>query len=856
MPFEFLRDTVPSNEAPAGRFEMLEDKSNGFGQMAGNFGAGLLRGAGSIGATLLYPIDKATDLIQGDRRPNLSGLVLGKQPLSRNEQRRADMDAALQSLGAETDSYTYKGGKLVGEIAGTAGAGGALANVAGRVLPAAVTSAPRVGQLLEAVKTGGFSLGSPVATTLVGKAADAGLRTAGGAIAGGTQAALIDPSDAGMGAVIGGALPLGAQALGKGASLVGDLYNKVKPKPVNALREALGLPEDVFAEMMRQAKAGAGGFVDGSNLTLAQALQKQGASSSQVKILEKLVAQGPGGARLADQYAAQDAARLRALVDQGAETYQGAAMSEKTAKGDLLAAILRTQAADDKQAARFAWQGSDGLGGVYGQAAQDGVQLQLPLSQMQDAMRPLGPGSVLPGTDARRVLQVAQGIGTEVLPGVAPLRAGPVNQSQNLEQAVRAAGGIRMGGTGLGGELRDLGIRQSGTTGLINNQSGRPADLLAEQMYNRGFIPDADPATLLDALRNGGGRRLFANDGVQNNSMQRMAEAAMGDAPEAERIARAVPFDEFQRLRRDSGSLAAKASERAGSETEAGVLANIQRLLTQRADDAANGATLAGDNLSPEFLAQYNQARAMTQANAERYKGGNNITSILRRPAGQDYTLTGDEVINKLWHGGAGLSGDVSNLKSVLSDNNQQPALNALRKFILTDAASKTTASGNFGAALPKYVESRLPGLEEALTPEQLQALSSVAADIRNAEAASALSGAAGKGSDTYQKIANALDAGVLDGPLAKSVAKMLTFKGVGAESMRNWAANAAKASRASDLADLLANPAALDQVLAAGGPRANALLEMLSKTRSVNGQAIGSVGQGAQRLLIPALAD
>ena len=809
--------------------------------------AGLGSGVGRVALGAQHYLGKALGAVGAD--------AAGNYLVNDAAQGRTKLAAEMAPYKA-ANPMTAGGGELVGEIAATWPVGGVIANVASRVLPAAVTAAPAVAKGLQAVRTGGFSLGAPAATTLAGKAVDVGLRAAGGAVAGGAQAGLINPDEAGLGALVGGVLPVGVQALGKVAGVAGDLYGKAKPKPVNALREALGLPEDVFAEMVRQAKAGASGFVDGSNLTLAQALQKQGASSSQVKILEKLVAQGPGGARLADQYAAQEAARLQALKNQGAETYQGAAMSEKTAKGDLLAAILRTQAADDRQAARVAWQGSDGLGGVYGRAAQDGVQLQLPLSQMQDAMRPLGAGSVLPGTDARRVLQVANEIGTEVLPGVAPLRAGPVLQSQNLEQAVRAAGGIRMGGAGLGGELRDLGIRQSGTTGLINNQSGRPADLLAEQMYNRGFIPDADPATLLDALRNGGGRRLFANDAVENNAAQRMAEAAMGDAPEAERIARAVPFDEFQRLRRDSGNLAAKVGERAGGETEAGVLAEIQRLLTQRADDAANGAILAGDNLSPEFLAQYNQARALTQANAERYKGGNNITSILRKPVGQDYTLTGDEVMNKLWHGGAGLSGDVSNLKNVLNDSNQQPALNALRKFILTDAASKTTASGNFGAALPKYVESRLPGLEEALTPAQLQALSAVAADIRNAEAASALAGAAGKGSDTYQKIANALDAGVLDGPLAKSVAKMLTFKGVGAEGMRTWAANAAKASRGGDLAELLANPAALEQALVAGGPQANALLEMLSKMRSVNGQAVGSVGQGAQRLLIPALVD
>lgn len=45
------------------------------------------------------------------------------------------MDAALGQLGAETDSFGYGAGKLAGEIAGTAGAGGVLARGA--------SSAPR-----------------------------------------------------------------------------------------------------------------------------------------------------------------------------------------------------------------------------------------------------------------------------------------------------------------------------------------------------------------------------------------------------------------------------------------------------------------------------------------------------------------------------------------------------------------------------------------------------------------------------------------------------------------------------------------------------------------------------------------
>ena len=167
-------------------------------QGAGNFGAGLVRGAGSIGATILAPIDMAMDAMAG------KGLSLES-----NRQRRADMDAALGSMGVETDSFGYGAGKLVGEVAGTAGAGGAAANVVGRIAPRAAAAAPG---LFEAVRTGGMSANGAGMFT----------RAAGGAISGGVSAGLINPDDAVTGAVIGAAAPSVIKAAGSLGKSVGE----------------------------------------------------------------------------------------------------------------------------------------------------------------------------------------------------------------------------------------------------------------------------------------------------------------------------------------------------------------------------------------------------------------------------------------------------------------------------------------------------------------------------------------------------------------------------------------------------------------------------------------------------------
>lgn len=170
-------------------------------QQAGNVAAGAVRGAGSIGATLLAPIDIAKDALAG------KGLSLDS-----NRQRRSDMDAALTDFGAQPDSLAYQGGKLGGEVAGTLGTGGALANAITRVAPKVAASVPA---LVDALRTGGMSANG---ATGIGGAA---IRAVGGAVNGAASSALVNPEDAGAGAITGAAAPVVVGALGKAASAIG-----------------------------------------------------------------------------------------------------------------------------------------------------------------------------------------------------------------------------------------------------------------------------------------------------------------------------------------------------------------------------------------------------------------------------------------------------------------------------------------------------------------------------------------------------------------------------------------------------------------------------------------------------------
>lgn len=216
VPDGTTRDQL-SAKLKANGFNFDEPKEKSFAEKAGGLvrdaAAGAVRGAGSIGATLLAPVDMARDAMDG------KGLSLES-----NRQRRADMDGAFSEMGVDTDSLAYGGGKLVAEVAGTLGAGGAAANGVARFAPRVAQAVPG---LMNAIRSGGFTTGTRAAPGFVPQAIDLGTRMAGGALNGGLSAAMVDPSEAGVGAAVGGAIPVVTKAAGAAGRVVG---NAVSPK--------------------------------------------------------------------------------------------------------------------------------------------------------------------------------------------------------------------------------------------------------------------------------------------------------------------------------------------------------------------------------------------------------------------------------------------------------------------------------------------------------------------------------------------------------------------------------------------------------------------------------------------------
>lgn len=157
----------------------------------------------------------------GDVMFNAQGLVgkglekLGAEQvgqfLQRDAEQRKQQEAQTLAPYKAANPNTVAAGELVGDVVGTLPVGGVLAK-------GVMKAAPQATNLANALRTGGMAEGA------------LGTRLAGGAVTGGVQSALIDPSVEGtlIGAGLGGGL---AGALGKGVA-------KVAPQGVAAAREA------------------------------------------------------------------------------------------------------------------------------------------------------------------------------------------------------------------------------------------------------------------------------------------------------------------------------------------------------------------------------------------------------------------------------------------------------------------------------------------------------------------------------------------------------------------------------------------------------------------------------------------
>jgi hypothetical protein len=155
-----------------------------------NLPTGALAGAADIGATILSPIDWAARKMGAQNVPILQDIV-GFEP----GERRRLVEKTMVEMGADPEAFGYQLGKVGTQIAGTAGAPGAIA----RPFIAAERAVPVAGTVGRAIESAGFNV--PQAG---GRVSNAAIRVGGGATAGGAAAGMVNPEDIEAGAMGGG----------------------------------------------------------------------------------------------------------------------------------------------------------------------------------------------------------------------------------------------------------------------------------------------------------------------------------------------------------------------------------------------------------------------------------------------------------------------------------------------------------------------------------------------------------------------------------------------------------------------------------------------------------------------------
>ena len=229
--------------------------------------------------------------------------------------------------GADPNSTEFKVGEVLGPAAVTYPIGGALG--AG----AKLASLPRFGNALASF--GGSTGAALKGATLPARAADLGIRAAGGAVSGGAAAGLMNPDEALLGAGIGGAVPVA------GAIVNNPLTQMAGRGAINTLRGFSQGGRDIIKGNIANNLAGSrapevmaalernGVIVPGSMPNAGQAATSAG--SAEFAALQALAEK-----RAPSEYAARDAmqeqARVNALRDFGKTPEAiAAAETERTA---------------------------------------------------------------------------------------------------------------------------------------------------------------------------------------------------------------------------------------------------------------------------------------------------------------------------------------------------------------------------------------------------------------------------------------------------------------------------------------------------------------------------------------------
>lgn len=823
MPYEFVDESAPA----AGRYVFEDDKAKPAASSAPDwlskaarvlpYGTGLLDIA-TGGKSTAGALRGVRDIIDtgAEQLSKLGGADEAAKVKAGNA-------AELARWEAENDgSVMGSGARLGAQALVTAPVGGMIAAPLKAAAPLLGRAAPLIGRVADSIGSSGMTTGM-ARNTIGQKAADLGVRALGGGVTGAATAAAVSPDDALSGGMIGAALPPAIQVASKVGNVAAQgvrsvLRPQIAKDAETVLRAGEFGAQDIPA--IRTALGSSPRIGGGSNtpgfqgpqvvqapLTVPQILQNPGIS----QFARTLDNAGSTALQAAD--ATQKAARLAALnqVAPVRQTVQRAA--------DDFGAVAQPGIVAADKAARLrtsrAFEGVDPF---------NEARIELPYDEFGAIAKQYVNPEIFGATPAQTVATRAEKIGTETFAPVAAAKAGPVGRT--LAQEVRALGGIdsfSKSAEGLAGELRDL--RQSkGMSGIVRNGSGKSPDKLAQELHARGLLPDDDPATLLNHLRDPELSGTAAHAVDQERAMAALRESSMGDAPGALTVPKPVPFRDAQDLR----SFIAEQARTAGKAGEASTAAalNAQRAaLDARVADAAAGNVRPGEYFPPDMQAAWKRARDLKKEQVDTFRTGPQA-GLFRTGADELPAVNGGELASKFFNPTRAQTADIAGFNKVATPETR----GLLQSYATTDLAK--SADNKFGDLLAgktgDWLDARSGSLAGLFDRGQNAQLGEIRKNLITADRAAELGLA--KRSDTAK---NLLSLGALESPVVNVLANRVPVIGRFTGPMLEALRASAKQGQVNRLGGLLADPAALERALAAA-----------QASRRVNPLALGANGQ------------
>jgi hypothetical protein len=688
-------------------------------------------------------------------------------------------------------------GNFGGEVLATLPVGGLLGKGVMAAAPQVAKVAPAVANWLQkfgvSLETAGMKTGAPAVPALSrAGAANLATRSAGGAVAGGVTAGLADPDDVKGGALIGGMLPGALTALGKSGRWLGSQGGSPMKRYAMQLAEAIGAPPDEVLAALDAAQRGPS-MIPGYQRTVPQIFQNPALSQLQRTV------KTAGGQALGDAERMQQGQYREALerIAPAAETINDAG----NRAGSAIQDFALDANADALSGVSHAFSIVDPLGES---------RILLPRGALQAAFdKFLGRGTFGTGKRAEEALRTADEIGTEVLPGVAPAKQAP---PQTAAQAVRRAGGM----TGRGGELRDLGRRESGTTGLVNNKSGTAPDLMAEEMAARGFIDEADPDALVDALRGGlaGGKQRMAFD-APDDAMRGMFErGTMGDeGVAASIIEKPVTFDEMQKFR-SSLLEQARVAEQNKAMQEAASLNSMVYELDQHLDRLGRGQLQSGEFFPGAMNQRFREATGLKREQVDRFMTGPQ-EGMYRSGGDNQPALQGAEIPPKFFNGNRSQVEDIAAFNRLVGNNDRGALVPEMKSYGLTEGLATANQAGDLTGKFGKWADSRSGAIGGLFDEGERATIGEVRKAVDRGVSAENLGRATG--SNTAQNLASMQSLGMLDSRavdvLANRIPLVKVFSGPLLQKLRETA----RVTQNNTLAALLASPDEFAKALRAG---------------------------------------